>query len=252
MRLIAEFSRAKSAFRGVLVAVLAGLACACTHSIAGSGLGGPTVTRVDTSELPGPQGQTGREQVYVARLGPLDKLVIDVMDLPDMADRHVSVDGGGYISLPIAGAVEVGGLTLQEAGDRISQQLRAGFVRDPRVSINVEESRSNYVTVDGEVQQAGNYPVLPGLTLMRAVAGARGTTEFAKLREVVIHRTVNGRQMIALYDLAAIRSGAYSDPVLYPNDVVVVGNSPGRRLLQQVVAVAPLFLSPLVTVLNNN
>lgn len=224
----------------------------CASGLVGKGLGGPTVTRVDVAELPGPQGQVGPEQVYDYHIGPFDKLIIDVMGIPELRDRHVTVDGSGNISLPIAGVVKVSGLSLVEATALVTGQLRAGYLRNPQVGVNLEQSVSNFVTVDGEVQQAGNYPILPGMTLMRAVAAARGATEFAQLREVVIHRQVNGRQMIALYDLAAIRRGAYADPILYPNDIVVVGNSPGRRLLQQFIAVAPLFVSPLVAVLDNN
>jgi len=224
----------------------------CTAGLVGKGLGGPTVTRVDVSELPGPDGQTGPDQVYDYHVGPFDKLVIDVMGIPELKDRRVTVDGSGNISIPIAGVVHVSGQSLGEATNRIIDQLRAGHLRNPQVGVNLEQSVSNFVTVDGEVQQPGNYPILSGMTLMRAVAGARGATEFAQLREVVIHRKVNGRQMIALYDLAAIRRGAYADPILYPNDIIVVGNSPGRRLLQQIVSISPLFVSPLVAVLDNN
>lgn len=222
----------------------------CASGLVGEGLGGPSVTRVDMSELPGPQGQTGADQNFEYKVGPFDKLIVDVMGIQDLADRRVTVDGSGNISLPIAGVVQVSGLSLGEAADRITQQLRAGYVRNPQVAVNLEQSVSNFVTVDGEVAEPGNYPILPGMTLMRAVAAARGATEFARLREVVIHREVNGRQMIALYDLAAVRRGAYADPVLYPNDIVVVGDSPGRRLFQQIVSVSPLFVSPLVAVLD--
>lgn len=224
----------------------------CSQGLVGKGLGGPTVTRVDTSELPGPQGQTGSDQRYDYSIGPSDKLVIDVLDISDLNDRRVTVDGSGNITLPIAGVVHVAGLSLGAATDRITEQLRAGHVRNPQVAVNLEQSVSNYVTVDGQVLQPGNYPIISGMTLMRAVAGARGATEFAQLREVVIHRTVNGRKMIALYDLAAIRRGAYPDPILYPHDIVVVGDSPGRRLLQQIVSISPLFVSPLVAVLDSN
>lgn len=224
----------------------------CAPGFVGKGLGGPTVTRVDTTELPGPQGQTGADQVYDYHIGPFDKLIIDVMGLEELKDRRVTVDGSGNIALPIAGVVHLSGLSIGEATARITEQLRAGYLRNPQVGVNLEQSVSNFVTVDGEVQQSGNYPILPGMTLMRAVAAARGATEFAQLREVVIHRKVNGRQMIALYDLGAIRRGAYADPILYPNDIVVVGNSPGRRLLQKFVSVAPLFISPLVAVLDKN
>ncbi len=57
--------------------------------------------------------------------------------------------------------------------------------------------------------------------------------------------------MIALYDLQAIRRGAYADPMLYPGDIVVVGDSPGRRMVQQLVQAAPLLVAPLIGVLNS-
>lgn len=224
----------------------------CAKGLAAGGIGGSTVTRVDASELPGPEGQSGADQGYVYRIGPYDKLIIDVLGIEELSNRHVTADGNGNIAVPVAGVVNINNMTLGEATDRVAQQLRAGHMRNPRVSVNLEESVSRFVTIDGEVRQPGNYPVVAGMSLMRGVAAARGATEFAKLQEVVIHREVQGRQMIALYDLGAIRRGAYADPILYPNDIVVVGDSPGRRLLQQFVQVAPLFVSPLVAVLDNN
>ncbi|MBC7042118.1 polysaccharide export protein, partial [Salmonella enterica subsp. enterica serovar Enteritidis] len=79
------------------------------------------------------------------------------------------------------------------------------------------------------------YPVNGRMTLMRAVATAKGTTEFAKLDDVVIFRTVNGQKMAALYNLKAIRQGAYDDPEVFANDVVVVGDSPARRLFKDIL-----------------
>lgn len=223
----------------------------CSQGVVSKGIGGPTVTQVDTNELPGPSGQTGTDQGYRYQVGPFDKLIVDVMGVEQLADRKVTVDGSGNITLPIAGVVHVGGLTLGEAVDQLAQQLRAGYVRNPQIAVNLEESVSNFVTVDGQVREPGNYPMISGLTLMRAIAGAKGSTEFAKLKEVVIHRTVNDQKMIALYDLGAIRRGAYADPVLYPNDIIVVGDSPGRRLLQQIVSISPLFISPLIALIDN-
>ncbi|MGH6697172.1 polysaccharide biosynthesis/export family protein [Sphingopyxis sp.] len=241
---------AKAASRAVMLALALAIS-GCSAGLVGNGLGGPTVTRVDMNELPGPNGQVGADQAYRYTIGPFDKLIIDVLGVAELSDRKITVDGSGNITLPIAGVVSVGGLSLGEASDRIVSQLRAGYVRNPQVGVNLEEAVSNYVTLDGEVDQPGNYPIVSGLTLMRAVAGAKGTTDFAKLREVVIHRTVNGQKMVALYDLAAIRRGTYSDPVLYPHDIVVVGDSAGRRLFQQIIAVSPLFISPLIAILDN-
>lgn len=236
---------------GAMMTLSVGLAGCTGNSLSAGGLGSTTVTRVEANELPGPEGQLGAEQGYIYRIGPYDKLIVDVLAVDGMVNRHITVDGAGNIALPVAGPVTVNDLTISEATDRISEQLRAGHMRNPRVAVNLEESVSRFVTVDGEVTQPGNYPVVAGMTLMRGVAAARGATEFAKLKEVVIHRKVNGRQMIALYDLAAIRRGAYADPVLYPSDIVVIGDSPGRRLMQQLLQAAPLLVSPLVAVLDN-
>lgn len=249
-RFMSHFIFRKAAIVSVGVLMLT-TATGCATSLTKGGLGGATVTRVDASELPGPQGQLGLDQRYVYRIGPHDKLRVDVLGLDEFVNRPVTVDGNGEIVLPIAGVVDLDGLTIGEASDKLALQLRAGYVRNPRVAVNVEESVSRFVTLDGEVEQPGNYPIVANMTLMRGVAAAKGATDFAKLREVVIHRSVNGRKMIALYDLQAIRRGAYPDPVLYPNDVVVVGDSQSRRLLERLVNIAPLFVSPLIAVLDS-
>ena len=237
--------------KNISILLMAALLAGCAGAPAKIG-GAPSITLVESKELPGPDGQLGAEQRYVYKIAPYDKLIIDVLGFTELADRKLDVDGSGRITLPIAGEVVVGGLTPAEAVEQITTQLRRGYVRDPKVSVNIDTATSQYVTVEGEVEKPGNIQVVAGMTLLRAVAGAQGTTDYARLREVVIQRTVNGRQMIALYDLKAIRRGAYADPILYPRDIVVVGDSPGRRLFQMFIQVSPLFVSPLVAILDNN
>ena len=71
-----------AASRGIMMA-LALTVSGCSASLVGEGLGGPTVTRVDMSELPGPDGQVGEGQAYHYAIGPFDKLVIDVLGVTD-------------------------------------------------------------------------------------------------------------------------------------------------------------------------
>src|SRR3546814_7431285 len=92
---------------------------------------------------------------------------------------------------------------------------------------------SQVVTVDGEVKEPGLYPVTNQMTLMRVIASAKGLSEFAKQEQVVILRTVDNQRMAGLYDIAAIRQGAYADPAVYANDVVIIGDSPQRRLFRR-------------------
>ena len=105
------------------------------------------------------------------------------------------------------------------------------------------------VTVDGQVTEPGLYPVTNQMTLGRAIASAKGVSEFAKMDDVVILRTVNGQRMAGLYNLTAIRRGLYVDPPIYPNDVIEVGDSPARRLFKDFVSVTPLLAAPLIALI---
>src|SRR3546814_21117547 len=96
------------------------------------------------------------------------------------------------------------------------------------------ETVSQVVTVSGEVRKPGLYPVLGKMTLMRAIAQAEGSTEFADADNVVVFRTVSGQDMAAVYNLGAIRRGNYNDPAVYAHDVVVVGESGTRRLFTDI------------------
>lgn len=184
-------------------------------------------------------------------IGPFDRIAVEVFGLPELG-RQVQVDASGRIALPLAGQIDVTGKTPAELEAIIADRLQGSYVREPRVTVSVLETVSQIVTVDGEVRQPGQYPVTGSMTLMRAIARAQGTTEFARTNFVVLFRTVNGRQMAALHDLRAIRLGAYEDPPIAPQDVIVVGESQARRLFPQIISGASILLSPLISVLGNN
>lgn len=105
------------------------------------------------------------------------------------------------------------------------------------------------MTIDGQVVEPGLYPVTNQMTLMRAIASAKGLSEFARQDDVVILRTVNDKKMAGLYNMGAIRRGAYDDPPVYANDVIVVGDSPQRRLFRDFVSLTPIIAAPLIAIL---
>ncbi|MBB3475865.1 polysaccharide biosynthesis/export family protein, partial [Sphingomonas sp. BK345] len=170
-----------------------------------------------------------------ALIGPLDTIGVDVFNVPDLS-RELQVDAGGRISMPLVGTVDARGKTASELAAVIEAALRGRYVRNPEVTVNIKSSVSQVVTVDGEVGEPGLYPVTNQMTLMRAIASAKGLSEFARQEDVVILRTVSGRRMAGLYNVAAIRRGVYEDPAIYANDVIVVGDSPQRRLFRDVVS----------------
>lgn len=212
--------------------------------------GAPSMQVVESNELPAPTSGDLSTPSKPYLIGPYDKLVIGVFGIEELAEREIQADAGGNLSFPMAGAIEASGKSPAQVAALIEEGLRRNHVRDPQVTVNLKEAVSQVVAVDGQVTQPGLYPVTGKMTLMSAVASARGTTEFAKLEDVVIFRTVGGQKMAALYNLAAIRRGVYEDPAIYANDVVVVGDSPQRRLFKDLLQTVPLFTTPLIVLLN--
>lgn len=225
-----------------LVPLLFLTACASSPQLGGD----PDLSVVASSELPAPTISDFTADARPYLVGPFDKLTIDVFGIEELKSREVQVDAAGRISFPLAGVVEVAGLSPGEIETRIADRLRAAYVRDPQVTINLKDAVSQVVTIEGRVKKPGLYPVLGRMTLMRAIAKAEGTEEFSKLDDVVIFRTVKGQRMAALYDLEGIRYGAYPDPEIYPNDVVMVGDNESRRLFKDLLTTFSLISGPLV------
>jgi len=220
-------------------------ACAGQKALGGS----PGISVVSESSLRAPDGSAAETADRTYRVGPRDRLLVDVFGIEELKAREFETDGTGQLALPLAGRVEANNLTLAQLEGEVAAKLKQAHVRNPQVSINVMEITSRTVTVDGSVREPGPYPAVSDLTLMRLVARAKGVTEYAKLDDVVVFRTVEGQQMVALYNLGAIRRGAYDDPPLFADDVVVVGESQGRRLFQSIVQAGALVTAPIVALL---
>lgn len=225
----------------MLAASMVLAACASTPKLGGAG----GLQVLASSELPTPDR---RDIVTDARpyfVGPFDRLTIDVYGIEELSKREVQVDAAGRISFPLAGVVDVSGKTPGEIEQRLAAALRTNYVRDPQVTVNMKEMVSQLLTVEGQVARPGLYPVVGQLSLLQAMALSGGTTEFSKLDDVVIFRTINGQRLAGLYNLKAIRHGQYPDPEVFAKDVVVVGDNPARRLFKDLLQVVPLLTAPL-------
>lgn len=108
----------------------------------------------------------------------------------DNISNSYAVNGSGHIAMPLAGEMSVGGLTTVEAERLIEGHLKAGYLRDPHVSVEVEAFRPFFVL--GEVTVAGQYPFVNGMTVQKAVAIAGGFTPRGYQGGVALTRTVDG------------------------------------------------------------
>jgi polysaccharide export outer membrane protein len=227
-------------------------ACAVEAGCAAPKIGGaPQLTVLPGTELPVPQRPDLAATDRPYYIGPRDKLTIDVFGAPELAQKEVQIDTAGRVAFPLAGSVEAVGKTPEELSGAIADRLRGAYFRDPKVTVNLVEVASQVVTVEGQVKMAGIYPVVGRMTLMGAVASAQGMTDNAAVKDVVIFRTVGGRRYAALYNMQAIRDGAYDDPQVYANDVVMVGDSRGRKLFNSILQILPVVTTPLIIWLEN-
>ncbi len=126
------------------------------------------------------------------RLGSGDRLRVIVFGQENLS-RIYPVDASGYVSLPLIGAVMARGATTFELEDRIASALRRKYVKDPKVTVEVERHRPFFIM--GEVRNAGQYPYVAGMTVQTAVAIAGGFTARAKKSSVQLTRPVNGGTM---------------------------------------------------------
>ncbi len=113
----------------------------------------------------------------LTQLGPGDGLSIRVYGQPDM-DSTVVVSEDGTIPVPLVGPVKVSGLSPAEAANQVAKALRTGgFLRKPIVTLTVTESRSQRVSVLGEVGTPGRYSIDSGTTIFDLLAEAGGVKE---------------------------------------------------------------------------
>lgn len=117
------------------------------------------------------------------RLGAGDGIKVTVYDEPDLSGNFV-VDGDGQITMSLIGQVEVGGLTLSEASNKLEVKLKDGWLRDPKVTAELVKGRPYYIL--GEVNKPGEYPFVSGLTVMNAIASAGDFTYRADKNRILI------------------------------------------------------------------
>ena len=168
-----------------------------------------------------------------------DTLQIDVFQVPDLSGER-AVNLTGQISLPLLGSVKVAGMTTAELDQMITRQLGAKYLQNPDVSVGVKSSARRNITLAGSVRAPGLYPVNGPLTLVQAIALARGTDENANPRQVAIVRTIDGKRQGAAFDLVSIQRGKMDDPEVYSGDTIIVNGSNLRAWQREILTALPI------------
>jgi polysaccharide export outer membrane protein len=154
-------------------------------------------------------------------LGPGDLVEISVYNVPDLSVK-TRVSTSGDISLPLIDVVHVAGLTAEAAQNLIGKRLAdGGFVKDPHVSLLVDQYTSDGVSVLGEVVRPGVYPVLGEQRLFDLISSAGGLTEKAGRSISISHRDQSGNPVTLPLTRNLADDAADNVPV-YAGDTIIV------------------------------
>jgi polysaccharide biosynthesis/export protein len=179
-----------------------------------------------------------------------DLLEIDVFQVNDL-DRTVRVDPRGKIDLALIDEIDAAGKTIPELEKEIEQRYGAKYLQNPDVSVFMKESAGQRVTIDGEVNKPGIYPVSSGSTLLQTIAQAGGFQEIADETKVYVYRQFGDKKLVANYNVKLIREAKKRDPRIYGGDVIVSFTSDAKvaaRNLRQALgsAASAAVLAPLL------
>ena len=227
-------------FRGI------GLILACSLLLAGCATdrtvgAAPGVTVTDLQSLPAP-----KTSAYYG-LRPLETVEITVRQDESLNGVYV-VDTDGNIEFPYLGQVRAAGLLPGQLANQLEAGLDPRYVINPDVTVRSSTDRQPSISIGGQIEKPGNLSVIEAPTLMRALNLAGGASEYAALDDVLVFRQIGPDRYIGVYNIGAIQRGNYPDPALYPDDIIMVGDSPAKRRLGTILQYLSLAVAATVLV----
>ncbi len=158
------------------------------------------------------------EKAYV--LDAEDIVTITVLGHPNFSGDYI-VPESGIILLPVAGELQVIGLSLTEVKDIVTARMKARL-KKPEVSVNVKTPRPKRVYVYGEVRSPGMFPMNPGWRIQEALSAAGGLSASVQIEdvEVTLEKKSGDRSSFSLSKI--LMAPLKEQPLLEPGDVIRV------------------------------
>jgi polysaccharide export outer membrane protein len=174
----------------------------------------------------------GTSTVKDYRIGSEDLLEVQVFGV-DQLSRTVRVNSRGQVSLPLIGAIEVAGMTAQEAERAITAGLAESYLQNPQVSLFIKEFTTQRITIEGAVNRPGVYPLRGQGSLLTSIALAGGQGALSDMNHVMLFRAdAAGKRVATVHDVERIRRGEAEDPPIINDDLIVVNRSTSRTALK--------------------
>ena len=156
-------------------------------------------------------------------LGPDDVLQITVYREAEM-DREVRISSDGYISFPLIGKVKGEGLIVSELENSLTEKLKK-YLKQPQVTVFIKKYGT--ITVTGQVEKPGSYPLKGELTVIEAISLAGGFSKIASKNKVKVMRIDGNKKKVIFVRVADInkRGDKSNDVSLKRGDIIFVPES---------------------------
>ena len=164
------------------------------------------------------------EAEYLLDVG--DVIEIAVWRNPELS-KTVTIRPDGRISLPLAGEITAAGTTPAQLSALITASLGHTYIKDPKVTVIVDEVGSKQVLVLGEVRSPGLYTMSHHLTTFKAIGQAGGQNKYAHLEStIVVRNSQMDKPNVYMIDLRKVlKKGGADNFVIQPGDIVYVPRS---------------------------
>ncbi len=217
-------------------------------SSTGAGQESPLLAQINQAPLPGGSSSLATPDSDLYVLGPGDSLALTFLD-PTAAGV-----GGGFTILPdgtatlaLLGSVQLTGLTIGQATRWLTSLYETQLLR-PQLNLSLTAARPVKVTLVGEVQRPGLYPLSVGATAVSAIQGAGGITLNADVRKVLLRRRLpgpEGSQKETQLDLTELLTygNQLQNPLLFDGDTLLIARTE-TPLPNEVLQLAATNLSP--------
>jgi polysaccharide export outer membrane protein len=175
--------------------------------------------------------QAPEKKNYVHTLALADRVRIAVFQEEDLTSL-TRIDARGRVNLPLIGEIAIGGMTVVEAQAAIEGAYKSGrFLRNPQVTVSVEEYAPREVSIQGRIRSAGRYilPIESTYTVVELVTKAGGIDDIGKGSAVTVTRILpDGTKKVFTVDVDSVIKGRKDAKVedttllLQPGDIVYV------------------------------
>ena len=168
---------------------------------------------------------------YIHTLSLADRVRVGIYQEDDLT-TVARIDARGHINLPLAGEINIGGLTVVAAQNVIQNAYKDGrYLRNPQVTLSVEEYAPREVSIQGQIRNPGRFtlPIESTFTVVELVTKAGGITDIGKGTEVSITRVMpDGTKQVFKVDVENVIRGKKGDKIddntllLQPGDIVYI------------------------------